>query len=159
MGTPAIERRREKTLRGWGWEWREDAVCCHAAALPWQWLRRPWRGREVGLQMFLAEMSLAERFAALLDKVSQLGGPPGFRELTGTAKRNRRFRRLEHYRREVIGGFRKRKRRVRAWVGTKRRDCRTENIPASFLEVVSWRALVRREGRRKRNPSRNGEMI
>lgn len=33
LGAPAMERRREKTFRGWVRGWREDAVRCHAAAL------------------------------------------------------------------------------------------------------------------------------
>ena len=116
-------------------------------------------GREVGLAVLLAEMSLAIRLATLLHKFSQLRGPPSFRGLAGTTKRNRRFRRLDNYRREELCGFRERKRRIRVGVRTERRDGRTENIPTSFLKVKRWTALIGSKVSRKRDPNRNGEMI
>jgi len=65
-------------------------------------------GREVGLTVLFAEMSLAIRLSACLHKFSQLRGPPSLRRLVGTTKRNGRFCCLEYYFREEDGGFRDR---------------------------------------------------
>lgn len=99
-------------------------------------------GREVGLTVLFTEMSLAIRLSACLHKFSQLRGPPSLRRLAGTAKRNGRLRRLEHYRREEFSGFGDGQRRVRVRVRTKRRDSRAENTPVSFIKVKSWTTLI-----------------